>query len=45
MKNQTSNKQKSLGKKIPQILKDTEEDISIESLYKERNLDNLKVFR
>jgi hypothetical protein len=29
MNNQTSNKQKHLGKKISQILKDTKEEISI----------------
>ena len=44
MNNQTSNKQKHLGKKISQILKDTKEEISIMSTAKERDLDNLKIF-
>ena len=44
MKNQTSSKQKSLGKKIPQILKDTEETILLDPSVKERNLENYKTF-
>ncbi len=44
MKNQTSSKQKSLGKKIPQILKDTEETILQSPNIEERNLDNFKTF-
>ena len=42
MNNQTSNKKKSLAKKIPQILKETEEDSSILSPTKERDLDHFK---
>lgn len=44
MKIQTSNNQKKLGKKLPQILEETEEEISIMATTKERNLDTLKVF-
>jgi len=44
MKNQTSSKQKSLGKKIPQILKDTEETILLDPSVKERDLENYKTF-
>jgi hypothetical protein len=42
MNNQTSNKQKHLGKKISQILSDTKEEISIMSTAKERDIDNFK---
>ena len=42
MNNQTSKKRKSLAKKIPQILKETEEDISISSTSKERNLEHFR---
>ena len=44
MNNQTLNKQKNLGKKISQILKDTQEENLITSTAKERNIDNLKEF-
>ena len=44
MKNQTLTKQKSLGKKIPQILKETEETILLDPTVKERNLNNFKTF-
>ena len=44
MKNQTSNTQKFLGKKLPQILKETEEEISIISSAERRNLDPFKTF-
>lgn len=44
MKNQSPTKQKSLGKKIPQILKETEETILSDSSTKERNLDDFKTF-
>ena len=41
MKNQTLTKQKSLGKKMPQILKDTEERLALDQTTHERNLDRL----
>lgn len=44
MNNQTSNKQKHLGKKISQILKDTQDENLITSTAKERSIDNLKEF-
>ena len=44
MNNQTLNKQKNLGKKISQILKETQEEISIISTVKERSINNLKTF-
>ncbi len=44
MKNQTLVKQKPLGKKIPQIMKETEEAVLLDPLTKERNLDNFKPF-
>ena len=44
MKNQTLTKQKSLGKKMPQILKDTEERLALEQTAHERNLDDYKTF-
>ena len=44
MKNKTSKKQKSLGKKIPQIMKETEETILLDPAVKERNLENFKTF-
>ena len=44
MKNLIPTKQKSLGKKIPQILKETEETILLDPTVKERDLDNFKTF-
>ena len=44
MKNQTLIKQRSLGKKIPQIMKETEETILLDPSVKERDLDNFKSF-
>ena len=44
MKNQTLTKQKSLGKKMPQILKDTEERLALDQTTHERNLDDYKTF-
>lgn len=44
MKNQIQTKQKSLGKKISKILKETEENILLDPTVKERNLDNFKTF-
>ena len=44
MNNQTLNKQKNLGKKISQILKDTQDENLITSTAKERSIDNLKEF-
>ena len=44
MKNQTLTKQKSLGKKIPQIMKETEETILLDPSVKERDLENFKTF-
>ena len=44
MNNQTSNKQKHLGKKISQILKDTQDENLITSTAKERSIENLKEF-
>ena len=44
MKNQTLKKQETLGKKIPQILQETKEDVSFIATEKERNLDNYKPF-
>jgi len=47
MKNQSPTKQEILGKKIPQILQETKEEVLLTSnstLQKERNLDNYKSF-
>jgi len=44
IKNQTLTKQKSIGKKMPQILRDTEESLSLSQTTKERNLEDYKTF-
>ena len=44
MNKKTSIKQSSLGKKIPQILKETEDGISIKCSIKDENLETVKTF-
>jgi|SaaInl59LU_5_DNA_1037362.scaffolds.fasta_scaffold13961_2 chromosome partitioning protein len=44
MKKQALKKETSLGKNIPQIMKETEEAILLDPCIKDRNLENFKVF-
>jgi chromosome partitioning protein len=44
MKKQALKKETSLGKNIPQIMKETEETILLDPCIKDRNLENFKVF-